>query len=167
MNYIKITTADIANGSGVRCTLWVSGCSHHCHGCQNPTTWDPAGGIPFVEETMQELLDLLRHDYIRGLTFSGGDPLFVQNRLIVGYICERVRKEFGDAKDIWMWTGYDWDQVKTLPLMHNVDVIVDGPYIEAERDISLPWAGSRNQRVIDVQQSLAKGEVVLWGTKQI
>lgn len=162
MNYIKITTADIANGEGVRCTLWVSGCSHHCQGCHNPQTWDAAAGSPFVEETMQELLDLLRPDYIRGLTFSGGDPLFVQNRLIVGYICERVRKEFGDTKDIWMWTGYDWDQVKTIPLLQNVDVLVDGPYIEAERDISLPWAGSHNQRVIDVKQSFKKNEVVLW-----
>ena len=154
MNYIKITTADIANGIGVRVTLWCSGCAHHCSGCQNPTTWDPKEGIPFIEETMQELLDELRPDYIRGLTFSGGDPLFIQNRLIVGYICERVRKEFGDAKDIWMWTGYEWDDIK--------DVLVDGPYIEAERDISLPWAGSRNQRVIDVKQSMKKNEIVLW-----
>ena len=100
MNYIKITTADIANGEGVRVTLWAQGCDHHCPGCQNPTTWDAVAGIPFVEDTMQELLDLLRPDYIRGLTFSGGDPLFIQNRLIVGYICERVRKEFDDTKDI-------------------------------------------------------------------
>lgn len=162
MNYIKITTADIANGEGVRCTLWTAGCSHHCPGCQNPTTWDPKEGIPFIEETMQELLDELRPDYIRGLTFSGGDPLFIQNRLIVGYICERVREEFGDTKDIWMWTGYEWDDIKDWDHLHYIDVLVDGPYIEAERDISLPWAGSKNQRVIDVKQSLEKGEVVLW-----
>lgn len=162
MNYIKITTADIANGEGVRCTLWTTGCSHHCPGCQNPTTWDPKEGIPFIEETMQKLLDELRPDYIRGLTFSGGDPLFIQNRLIVGYICERVREEFGDTKDIWMWTGYEWDQIKDWDHLHYIDVLVDGPYIEAERDISLPWAGSRNQRVIDVRQSLEKGGVVLW-----
>ena len=105
MNYIKITTADIANGIGGRVTLWCSGCAHHCSGCQNPTTWDQKEGIPFIEETMQELLDELRPDYIRGLTFSGGDPLFIQNRLIVGYISERVREEFGNTKDIWMWTG--------------------------------------------------------------
>lgn len=111
---------------------------------------------------MQELLDLLRPDYIQGLTFSGGDPLFVQNRLIVGYICERVRKEFCDTKDIWMWTGYEWDQIKGWDHLNYVDVLVDGPYIEAQRDISLPWAGSNNQRVIDVKQSLKKNEVVLW-----
>ena len=111
---------------------------------------------------MHKLLDLIRPDYIRGLTFSGGDPLFVQNRLMVQYICERVRKEFGDTKDIWMWTGYTWNQINGLPLLHYIDVLVDGPYIEAERDISLPWAGSRNQRVIDVQQSLKKNEIVLW-----
>lgn len=110
----------------------------------------------------QELLDLLRPDYIQGLTFSGGDPLFVQNRLIVGYICERVRKEFGDTKDIWMWTGYEWDQIKDWDHLNYVDVLVDGPYIEAQRDISLPWAGSNNQRVIDVKRSLKKNEVVLW-----
>lgn len=162
MNYIKITTADIANGEGVRCTLWTTGCSHHCPGCQNPTTWDPKEGIPFIEETMQKLLDELRPDYIRGLTFSGGDPLFIQNRLIVGYICERVREEFGNTKDIWMWTGYEWDDIKDWDHLHYVDVLVDGPYIEAERDISLPWAGSKNQRVIDVKKSLERGEVVLW-----
>ena len=162
MNYAKITTADIANGIGVRVTLWTQGCGHHCPGCQNPTTWDPASGTPFVEETMQELLDLLRPDYIRGLTFSGGDPLFIQNRLIVGYICERVRKEFGDTKDIWMWTGYTWDDIKNWGHLHYIDVLVDGPYIEAERDVSLPWAGSKNQRVIDVKKSLANNEVVLW-----
>lgn len=162
MNYIKITTADIANGEGVRCTLWTTGCSHHCPGCQNPTTWDPKEGIPFIEETMQKLLDELRPDYIRGLTFSGGDPLFIQNRLIVGYICERVREEFGNTKDIWMWTGYEWDDIKDWDHLHYIDVLVDGPYIEAERDISLPWAGSKNQRVIDVKKSLERGEVVLW-----
>lgn len=162
MNYIKITTADIANGEGVRCTLWTTGCSHHCPGCQNPTTWDPKEGIPFIEETMQELLDELRPNYIRGLTFSGGDPLFIQNRLIVGYICERVREEFGNTKDIWMWTGYEWDDIKDWDHLHYIDVLVDGPYIEAERDISLPWAGSKNQRVIDVKKSLEKGEVVPW-----
>lgn len=162
MNYAKITAADIANGSGVRVTLWTQGCNHHCSGCQNPTTWDAAAGIPFVEDTMQELLDLIRPNYIRGLTFSGGDPLFVQNRLIVGYICERVRKEFGDAKDIWMWTGYEWDDIKDWDHLKYVDVLVDGPYIEAQRDISLPWAGSRNQRVIDVKQSMKKNEIVLW-----
>jgi anaerobic ribonucleoside-triphosphate reductase activating protein len=111
---------------------------------------------------MQELLDLLRPNYIRGLTFSGGDPLFVQNRFIVGYICERVRKEFGDSKDIWMWTGYEWDDIKDWDHLHYIDVLVDGPYIEAEHDISLPWAGSKNQRVIDVKKSLERGEVVLW-----
>ena len=105
MNYIKITTPDIANGIGCRVTLWCSGCSHRCPGCHNSQTWDATVGNPFVEDTMQELLDLLCPDYIQGLTFSGGDPLFVQNRLIVGYICARVRKEFGDTKDIWMWTG--------------------------------------------------------------
>ena len=162
MNYAKITTVDIANGSGVRVTLWTQGCDHHCPGCQNSTTWDAVAGIPFVEDTMQELLDLIRPDYIQGLTFSGGDPLFIQNRLIVGYICERVRKEFDDTKDIWMWTGYEWDEIKDWDYLHYIDVLVDGPYIEAQRDISLPWAGSRNQRVIDVKQSLKKNEVVLW-----
>lgn len=162
MNYLKIVPCDIANGISVRTTIFVSGCDHHCLGCQNPTTWDAAAGIPFVEDTMQELLDLIRPNYIRGLTFSGGDPLFVQNRLIVGYICERVRKEFGDTKDIWMWTGYEWDDIKDWDHLHYIDVLVDGPYIEAERDISLPWAGSRNQRLIDVKQSMKKNEIILW-----
>ena len=100
MNYQKIIPCDIANGLGIRITIFVSGCSHRCPGCHNPQTWDAAAGNPFIEDTMQELLDLLRPDYIQGLTLSGGDPLFVQNRLIVGYICERVSKESGDTKDI-------------------------------------------------------------------
>lgn len=162
MNYMKIVPCDIANGEGVRATLFCSGCSHHCKGCHNPQTWDAAAGVPFVEDTMLSLLNLLRPNYIQGLTFSGGDPLFIQNRLIVGYICERVRKEFGDTKDIWMWTGYEWDDIKDWDHLHYIDVLVDGPYIESERDISLPWAGSKNQRVIDVQQSLKKNKVVLW-----
>ena len=162
MNYIKIVPCDIANGEGVRATLFCSGCSHHCQGCHNPQTWDAAAGVPFVEDTMLSLLNLLRPNYIQGLTFSGGDPLFIQNRLIVGYICERVRKEFGDTKDIWMWTGYEWEDIKDWDHLHYINVLVDGPYIESERDISLPWAGSKNQRVIDVQQSLKKNKAVLW-----
>ena len=166
MNYMKIVPCDIANGEGVRVSLFVSGCSHHCPGCHNPQTWDQNAGVPFIEDTMQQLLDLLRPDYIQGLTFSGGDPLFVQNRFIVGYICERVRKEFGDTKDIWMWTGYEWDQIKDWDHLNYVDVLVDGPYIESKRDISLPYMGSSNQRVIGCNKSFALRRPVLWWTPE-
>lgn len=162
MNYAKIVPCDIANGPSVRVTLFVQGCNHHCPGCQNPTTWDPNGGQPFTDETLDKIVDLLRPDYIQGLTLTGGDPLYPENREMICKILIRVRHEFEGSKDIWMWTGYEWDQIKDWDHLHYIDVLVDGPYVEAERDISLPWAGSRNQRVVDVKKSLEKEEVMLW-----
>ena len=109
MNYAKIVPCDIANGEGVRVTLFVQGCMHHCPGCQNPTTWDPNGGQPFTDETLDKIVDLLRPDYIQGLTLTGGDPLLPENRTTIFHICKCVYKEFGRKKDIWLWTGYTYE----------------------------------------------------------
>ena len=162
MNYMKIVSCDIANGPGVRVSLFVSGCNHHCHGCHNPQTWDAAAGQPFTEETLDELIELLRPDYIQGLTLTGGDPLYPENRQTICEICDCVYRVFGSKKDIWMWTGYSYEDIKNLKVLNLIDVLVDGSYIESKRDISLPYMGSSNQRVIDLRESEFENKPVLW-----
>lgn len=177
MNYAKIVPCDIANGPSVRVTLFVQGCDHHCPGCQNPTTWDPNGGQPFTDETLDKIVDLLRPDYIQGLTLTGGDPLLPENRTTIFRICKCVYKEFGQKKDIWLWTGYtyeelrqewmeSWDSVILVNIFSYTTVLVDGPFIEAKKDISLPYMGSSNQRVIDIWRSAGKDNPVLWWTPE-
>ncbi len=160
MRYHDITKNDMKNGDGLRVVLWVSGCGHHCPGCQNPLTWDPDIGLEFDEAAYQEIAMQLQEDYVSGLTLSGGDPLFPGNRDSVEDLIKRVKKEFPD-KTVWMYTGYDWDVVKGLSLLSSIDILVDGRYMEEQRDTNLPWRGSKNQRVIDVKRSLESGEVVL------
>ena len=162
MNYQKITKYDIANGEGVRVVLWVSGCNHHCEGCHNPETWDPTSGQPFTKETMNELLEALEPDYIAGLTLSGGDPLFPKNREIVYKILKTVHEKF-PQKPIWLYTGYKWEDIKNNPwITAYTDVVVDGKFIMDQKDITLPWCGSTNQRVVDVERSVLQRKVVLY-----
>ena len=157
MNYHNITHDDMQNGEGLRTVLWVAGCSHHCKGCQNPSTWDPEGGIYFDEDAWNELFDALDKDYCSGLTLSGGDPLHPFNMMMVSNIVEqfRLRYKFGN-KTIWVYTGYTMDELKERRkresallsyILENVDVIVDGPYIEEQRNIHRLWCGSENQRI--------------------
>lgn len=148
------------NGDGLRTVLWVAGCSHGCKNCHNPITWDICGGIPFDEAAKNELFEALEPDYVSGITFSGGDPLHMQNREEVGQLMEEVRTRF-PHKTIWVYTGYLWDDVKDLPYVKLADVLVDGPFIEEQKDTTLHWKGSANQRVIDVKKTLASGEIVL------
>lgn len=161
MNYHNITYDDMKNGDGLRVVLWVSGCDHHCPGCQNPVTWDPNDGMIFDENTARELRSWLEKDYIDGLTLSGGDPLYEGNRSIITTICESVKEAFPD-KTIWLYTGYCYEDVKDLPVMDSIDILVDGPYVEKLRDVNLRWRGSSNQRVIDVQKTRELGKIVLW-----
>lgn len=161
MNYHNITVDDMLNGEGLRTVLWVSGCDHRCRGCQNPQTWPELSGIPFDEAAKAELFEALSRDYINGITFSGGDPLYCNNREIVGALIEEISEKLPD-KTIWLYTGSLFEEIKTLPFISKVDVIVDGPYIESLRDTQLHWKGSKNQRVINVKESLAKGQIVLW-----
>lgn len=162
MNYIKISNYDIANGKGIRTTLWTSGCSHRCNGCHNPNTWDPNSGTLFTINTINEIIESLSPSYIRGVTLSGGDPLYPDNRSMIEMLCKRIRDVYKDTKDIWMWTGYLYEDVKDLPLMKYIDVLVDGPFILEERDITHPYHGSSNQRVIDVNKSRELGKIVLY-----
>lgn len=177
MNYHNITYPDMNNGSGLRVVLWLSGCNHHCKGCQNPQTWNSYSGIEFDQDAITELFEALQEDYISGITFSGGDPLHENNIDEVFSLC-RVIKNFYKTKNIWLYTGYTWEQIFCLGVADDLnrdvnfterkeivklcDVLVDGRYEEDKRSPNLPWVGSSNQRVINVQQSIKEGRVVLW-----
>lgn len=181
MNYHNITYPDMNNGDGLRVVLWLSGCSHHCYNCQNPQTWDANSGIPFDESAKQEIFNELSKDYISGITFSGGDPLYENNLDEVLKLVKEIRISFPE-KTIWLYTGYDFDllnskynEYKYTPfatnadewltrweIISNVDVLIDGEYIDEQRDITLKWRGSSNQRVIDVKQSLTQNKIVLY-----
>ena len=165
MNYEKIDKCSVSNGLGVRTVLWVSGCDIHCHNCHNQSTWDYKSGIPFTEETMQEILYDLSKPYIKGCTLSGGHPLDPHNLPEVYKIVKRVKIVFPN-KDIWIYSGYVWENIikdETLKeILKYTDVLVDGAYIDELRDISLPFRGSSNQRIVDVKQSLEQNKVILW-----
>ena len=140
--------------------MWVSGCSHHCPQCHNPQTWDKNAGEEFTEEVLDNLLDKLKRPFIKRLTLSGGDPLFLGNRDEITNVVRKVKKNFPNIK-IWCYTGYLWEEVKDLPCMDYIDVLVDGEFKIDLKDITLPFCGSSNQRVIDVQKSLKMGKVIL------
>ena len=140
--------------------MWVSGCSHHCPQCHNPQTWDKNAGKEFTEEVLDNLLDKLKRPFIKRLTLSGGDPLFLGNRDEITNVVRKVKKNFPNIK-IWCYTGYLWEEVKDLPCMDYIDVLVDGEFKIDLKDITLPFCGSSNQRVIDVQKSLKMGKVIL------
>ena len=165
MNYEKIDKCSVSNGTGIRTVLWVSGCDIHCRNCQNPQTWDFNSGIPFTEETMQEILYDLSKPYIKGCTLSGGHPLDPHNAPKVLEIVKRVKMVFPN-KDIWIYSGYEWENIikdETLrEILKYTDVLVDGAYIDELRDISLPFRGSSNQRIIDIPKSLEQNKVILW-----
>lgn len=160
MRYLKISNFDTANGLGIGNVLWVSGCSHHCPQCHNPQTWDKNFGEEFTDEVLENLIEKLKRPYIKRLTLSGGDPLFLGNRDGITNIVRKVKKELPKTK-IWCYTGYLWEDVKDLPCMEYIDVLVDGEFKIDLKDISLPFCGSSNQRIINVQESLKKGSVVL------
>lgn len=183
MNYHSITYPDQNNGDGLRVVLWLSGCSHNCYKCQNPQTHDSNSGIPFDEKAEDELFRELNKDYISGLTLSGGDPLHENNLDGVLNLINKIRLLMPN-KTIWLYTGYKlniYEQyncdhliIETTPQSNNendfkrekiirsCDVIVDGRYIDSQKDITLRWKGSSNQRVIDVKKSLKEGRIILW-----
>lgn len=166
MNYHNITTNDMLNGEGLRSTLWVSGCDHYCVNCHNKETWDSNSGILFDRCAEKELFDSLRPDYISGLTISGGDPLNKNNILEVQRILMMFKLRFPN-KTVWLYTGYRWEDVKLAPLFQHVDVLVDGKFEQDKYDINYPYAGSTNQRVIDVQKSLKENKVILYKLKGV
>lgn len=157
MYYSGIKNFDIANGPGVRVSLFMSGCRNHCKGCFNPETWSFTYGQEFTSETMLELLRLLDNDNIAGLSILGGDPFEPENRQALDDICFMV-KLCKPTKSIWVWTGYDFleDGLIDLPVMNYIDVLVDGKFEESLKDLRLKWRGSSNQRVIDVAESVKR-----------
>ena len=198
MNYLQITHEDVCNGEGLRVVLWLSGCSHHCYNCQNPQTWNPGNGILFDESAKQEIFNELSKDYISGITFSGGDPLYEYNLDEVLKLVKQIRNSYPD-KTIWLYTGYHVfinypeshrqhkvilstrpnastniiyddelffkkkeEDRKRSEIISLCNVLVDGEYIDEQIDITLAYRGSTNQRVIDIQQSLAHNKIVLY-----
>lgn len=171
MNYSEIKKYDIADGPGVRVSLFVSGCTHHCEGCFNPETWNFQNGEPFTEAVADEILRALSPDYIAGLTLLGGEPLEYANWTVLLPFLREVKARC-PHKDIWCYTGYHfdrdildvfckkWEDMKEF--LSYLDVIVDGEFIIAQKNISLRFRGSENQRIIAVQESLRQGKIVLW-----
>ena len=153
MKYHNITKDDMRNGDGLRVVLWVSGCEHHCPGCHNPCTWDINSVLDFTEETKAELFKELDKPYIDGITLSGGDPLHTANRKDISGLIIEIREKYPE-KTIWLYTGYDYEEISTLPLLQRIDVIVTGKYMADLRDENYEWAGSTNQKVIRLTEEI-------------
>lgn len=171
MNYAEIKNCDIANGPGVRISLFVSGCTHHCKGCFNEVAWDFNYGSPFTQETIDKILEMMKPEYIKGLTLLGGEPFEPQNQQPIVELLRQIKQKMPD-KSIWAFSGYlfdrdilsgrlgDWDV--TREYLSYLDVLVDGPFVEEKKNLSLRFRGSENQRIIDVPASLAQNKIVLW-----
>lgn len=178
MNYHNIVHDDMRNGEGLRTTLFVSGCEHYCDECQNPQTWAEDSGIKFDEDAKQEIFDQLQKDYIDGITLSGGDPLYKSNVIDVFYLLKEIKNTFPD-KTIWIYTGYTLDEIISyvledscsyenclrLQIVLMSDVLVDGMFDKNLADVHYHWAGSTNQRIIDVKRSIKEKQVVIFTDK--
>ena len=171
MNYATIKPRDIANGPGVRVCLFVSGCTHHCKGCFNQEAWDFDFGQPFTQETIDYILEQLSPAFVKGLTLLGGEPFEPQNQPAIVELLRQIKAKYPE-KSIWAFSGYLFDRdilagrlgdpAITREYLSYLDVLVDGPFIEAKKNLTLRFRGSENQRLIDVPKSLESGEVVLW-----
>ena len=168
MNYGRIIKYDVANGEGVRTSLFVSGCTNHCPGCFNQEAQDFNYGKLYTQDTENILLDCIKQPYVSGLSILGGDPLCQDDMglITLNFLAHKVHSL---GKTVWLWTGFKWEDfnftnhfsLQSL-LLSACDVVVDGPFVEAEKDLSLAFRGSRNQRIIDVRETLGKGEIILY-----
>lgn len=170
MNYGEIKKIDIANGIGVRVSIFVSGCRNYCKNCFNQATWDFSYGKEYTDETENEIIDALKNSFIDGITFLGGEPFEPENQRGLIKLAKRIRKECPD-KTIWCYTGFTLEEIRgesrancevTEELLSLIDVLVDGRFVEEEKDITLRFRGSRNQRLIDLKETLQSGKIVLW-----
>ncbi len=169
MYYGEIKNCDIANGTGVRISIFVSGCRNHCKGCFQPQTWDFSYGKPFTKETQKQIIDMLSPKYIDGLTLLGGDPFEIENQRELIHLIREVKKLY-PKKSIWAYTGYLYENLiegikypcceVTKEMLENIDVLVDGKFVEELKNLSLQFRGSENQRIIDVKKSMSEGRVV-------
>lgn len=147
MRFHNIEKDSMLNGEGIRTVLWLSGCNHFCDGCQNPVTWNPNDGIIFDGRAEEELFRYLDKDYCSGLTLSGGDPMFPDNRDDVLKLCQHFRQRYGNNKTIWLYTGYTMAEIADSNVLEYVDVVVDGEFQKDKKNINYMWAGSTNQRI--------------------
>lgn len=171
VNYAQIKEYDIANGPGVRLSLFVSGCSHHCKGCFQPQTWDPEYGVEFTDETEDRIITAVSDPCYQGMTFLGGEPMEAYNQKRLLHLAKRFKETLPD-KDLWCFTGYLYDTdllgdtmrkvPETRRLLSCIDVLVDGEFIEEQKDITLLFKGSANQRTIDLRSSEKEGRIVIW-----
>lgn len=165
MHYSKIEYADTANGEGIRVSLFVSGCSNHCKGCFNPESWEPTFGQEFTDKEIEKIINIIEKYNMDGLSILGGDPLEYYNLSAVNSLISKFREHFGWKKTIWMWTGYKLEDImndtEKLSIAREVDVLVDGPFIQSKKDLTLAFRGSSNQRIIDMQKSQTFNILVL------
>jgi len=169
MNYAELKSHDIANGPGVRVSLFVSGCTHHCKGCFNQEAWDFDYGKPFDQAVIDHILTLLKPDYIKGITYLGGEPMDPRNQPGLLELSRQIRQTYPD-KSIWCFTGYVLEKdllterlgPVTKELLPYLDVLVDGPFVEEKKNLRLKFRGSENQRLLDMKKTLACGQAVLW-----
>lgn len=164
MKYDAIDPVNMNNGPGLRVAIWVSGCEFACPGCFNEKLWDFECGDEYTQETEDQIIEYLNHDYIDGITLIGGEPLHERNVKDLTKLVLIIRKELPD-KTIWSYTGNRYEQVKDLEIVKNLDVLIDGRFILSKLDLTYKYAGSTNQRVIKVQDSIKTGEVVLYEDK--
>lgn len=171
MNYADIKQYDVANGLGIRVSLFVSGCTHHCKNCFNKETWDFQYGNPFTEEEIQKILDYLKPSYVSGLSLLGGEPFEPENQEGLLPLVRKV-KEVYPEKDIWCYTGYLFDEdicgkmldhvPETRELLSYIDILIDGPFVEERKNLKIRFRGSDNQRIIDVKKTREAGKIILW-----
>lgn len=161
MKYNKIRKMDIADGPGVRVSVFLQGCTFHCKDCFNPETWDFDGGLEFNDEVINEILQLCEKDEIAGLSILGGEPMHPKNIKGTIELAKRFKEKFPD-KTLWSWSGFLFDQISDKKIFEYLDVLVDGQFDAEKRDPRLKWRGSSNQRVIDVKKTLKKGDIVLY-----
>ena len=170
MHYATIKNCDIANGPGVRVSLFVSGCTHHCKGCFNEVAWDFEYGELFTQETVDSILEMLKPNYVRGLTILGGEPFEPQNQGAIVELLRAIKEKYPD-KNIWAFSGYLFEKITsgtlgdwaiTKEYLSYLDVLVDGPFVEEKKNLNLRFRGSENQRLIDVTASLRENKIVLW-----
>ena len=165
MKYNKIRKMDISDGEGIRVSIFVQGCEFHCKNCFNPETWNFEGGKEFTKDTMKKIIDLCNNDKIRGLSILGGEPLHPKNRETVVDIMRAFKFHY-PKKDIWMWTGYTLENLLAendediKSMLIYLDYLIDGQYQEERKNLNLKWAGSENQRWIDIQQSMKEGHII-------
>ena len=171
MNYATIKPFDVANGPGVRVSLFVSGCTHRCKGCFNEEAWDFSYGEEFTDSSLQRILEALKPSYIKGFSLLGGEPFEPRNQKVLADVLEKIKEAYPE-KDIWCYTGYTYekdllsgrlcDKNITEKMLRNIDILVDGKFVEELKNLKLRFKGSENQRIIDLRKSEEQGKITLW-----